>query len=163
MYGKLNENRQKSLWFDLEQLLTDYANPKMRLTTISNAANTSHEILYDLLDADEVIIFGHSLGKVDYHYFQKFFQKQCQEYMERSQGKKITIFTYDELSRRAILKQLREMNQNRTDLLYNQNELNIFMTNGSDEDKISHFLSVFSKRIRRNYINDAISNVLTTC
>lgn len=268
MYETLNENRQKSLWFDLEQLLTDYANPKKHLTTISNAANdekvfsqlstslisylkeqqsldirmdstaakvlsavlpvhrmakiysfnytdlhliaeklgitygfeyehvhgslnddsailgipdsadvvtkyeflyktfnrhyTSHEILYDLLDADEVIIFGHSLGKVDYHYFQKFFQKQCQDDMERSQGKRITIFTYDELSRRAILKQLREMNQNRTDLLFNQNELNIFMTDGSDDDKISKFLSVFSKRTRRNYINDAISNVLTT-
>ena len=109
-----------------------------------------------------MIIFGHSLGKVDYHYFQKFFQKQCQDDMERSQGKRITIFTYDELSRRAILKQLREMNQNRTDLLFNQNELNIFMTDGSDDDKISKFLSVFSKRTRRNYINDAISNVLTT-
>lgn len=110
---------------------------------------SSHEILFDLLDADEVIFFGHSLGQIDYHYFQRFFQQQCRSDMQRSDGKRITIFTHDAVSRLSILKQLRSMNEKRTDLLYNQNELNIFMTDGTDVNKIGNFLSDFTKRYRR--------------
>ena len=122
---------------------------------------SSHEILFDLLEADEVIFFGHSLGRIDYHYFQRFFQQQCRSDMHRSDGKKITIFTHDAASRLSILKQLRNMNEKRTDLLFNQNELNIFMTDGTDEGKITKFLSDFSKRIRRiSGVGSAMGNVL---
>ena len=117
---------------------------------------SSHEILFDLLDADEVIFFGHSLGQVDYHYFQRFFQQQCRSDMHRSDGKRITIFTYDAASRLSILKQLRNMNEKRTDLLFNQNELNIFMTDGTDEEKIAWFLSDFRKRVGRRTASAAI-------
>ena len=117
---------------------------------------SSHEILFDLLDADEVIFFGHSLGQVDYHYFQRFFQQQCRSDMQRSDGKRITIFTYDAASRLSILKQLRNMNEKRTDLLFNQNELNIFMTDGTDEEKIAWFLSDFRKRVGRRTASAAI-------
>lgn len=123
---------------------------------------SSHEILFDLLDADEVIFFGHSLGQIDYHYFQRFFQQQCRSDMQRSDGKKITIFTYDAASRLSILKQLRDMNNKRTDLLYNQNELNIFRTDGTDEDKIKKFLSDFSKRVRsRSAAAVIVDNMVT--
>lgn len=107
----------------------------------------SHSILYDLLDADEVIFFGHSLGKIDYHYFQKFFEAQCDVNMKRNASKRISIFTCDDASRMSILKQLREMNQKRTDLLFSQNDLKIFMTNGSDEIKIEGFLSELKYRM----------------
>ena len=117
---------------------------------------SSHAILFDLLDADEVVFFGHSLGQIDYHYFQRFFQQQCRSDMQRSDGKKITIFTYDAASRLSILKQLRNMNEKRTDLLFNQNVLNIFMTDGSNEDKITKFLSDFRKRVRRRTASAAI-------
>lgn len=122
---------------------------------------SSHGILFDLLDADEVIFFGHSLGQIDYHYFQRFFQQQCRSDMQRSDSKRITIFTYDAASRLSILKQLRNMNEKRTDLLFNQNELNIFMTDGTDEGKIAKFLSDFSKRIRRiSGVGSAMGNVM---
>ncbi len=121
---------------------------------------SSHDILFDLLEADEVIFFGHSLGRIDYHYFQRFFQQQCRSDMQRKDGKKITIFTYDNAARISILKQLRNMNDKRTDLLYNQNELNVFMTDGSDTEKINAFLTTFSKRLRRSYIAAAM-NVVT--
>ena len=115
-----------------------------------NKYYSSHEILFDLLDADEVIFFGHSLGKTDYHYFQRFFQMQCRSDMKRREGKKITIFTYDYASRISTLKQLRSMNNKRTDLLFNQNELNIFMTDGSDDEKINVFLAELSKRVKND-------------
>ena len=123
---------------------------------------SSHEILFDLLDADEVIFFGHSLGRIDYHYFQRLFQQQCRSDIQRIDGKNITIFTYDAASRISILKQLREMNDKRTDLLYLQNGFEILMTDGTDNEKISAFLSVFSRRIRRSSASAAIvSNNVT--
>lgn len=121
-----------------------------------NKNYSSHEILYDLLDADEVIFFGHSLSPVDYHYFQRFFRMQCRSDMKRSEGKRITIFTYDETARISILKQLREMNDKRTDLLMNQNAFQIFMTDGCDDDKIEMFFNDFSKRVKKGYILDAL-------
>ena len=268
LYHSLNANRNKSMWFDIEQLMVDYVNPRNRMTYPNRVASdrtffdqlsgalisylrdqqnmevsqestaakvltrvlavhhktkiysfnytdlrliakklgitwhfdyehvhgnlesesaiigipdsadvvdnyefmyktfsphySSHEILFDLLDADEVIFFGHSLGQIDYHYFQRFFQQQCRSDMQRSDGKKITIFTYDAASRLSILKQLRDMNNKRTDLLYNQNELNIFRTDSTDEDKIKKFLSDFSARVRSHSAAAAIiDNKLT--
>lgn len=121
-----------------------------------NKHYTSHEILYDLLDADEVIFFGHSLSPVDYHYFQRFFQMQCRSDMKRSEGKQISIFTYDESARISILKQLRFMNDKRTDLLRNQNDFKIFMTDGSDDENVNAFLTDFSTRVRQRYIRHAL-------
>ena len=127
-----------------------------------NPHYSSHEILFDLLDADEVIFFGHSLGRIDYHYFQRLFQQQCRSDMQRADGKNITIFTYDAASRISILKQLREMNDKRTDLLYLQNGFEILMTDGTDNEKISAFLSAFSRRVRRSSASAAIvSNKVT--
>ena len=123
---------------------------------------SSHEILFDLLDADEVIFFGHSLGQIDYHYFQRFFQQQCRSDMQRLDGKRITIFTYDLASRISILKQLREMNQKRTDLLFNQNALNIFMTDGTDDEKIAKFLSDFIRRAKRKQPSAFTGNIIST-
>ena len=46
-------------------------------------------------------------------------------------------------------------------LLFNQNELNIFMTDSTDEGKIAKFLSDFSKRIRRiSGVGSAMGNVM---
>lgn len=42
--------------------------------------------------------------------------------------KNITIFTYNDVARISILAQLREMNDKRTDLLYNLNKLEILCT-----------------------------------
>ena len=88
----------------------------------------SHAIQYDMLEADEVVFFGHSLGDNDYHYFQMFFRNQCRDNMTRKDGKRITIFTFDEKSRIEILEQLRQMNDKKTDLLFNQNKMQLICT-----------------------------------
>lgn len=61
-------------------------------------------IQYALQECNEVIIYGHSLGEVDYHYFKDFFSAQCREGMTRIDSKKITIFTWDNYSRLNILR-----------------------------------------------------------
>lgn len=100
----------------------------------------SHPIQYDLLDADEVVFFGHSLGINDYHYFQRFFQQQCDEHLERKDGKDITIITYDEASRISILEQLRKMNNKRTDQLFLLNRLQFICTADGETIKLDKFL-----------------------
>ena len=76
----------------------------------------SHHIQYDMAEADEIVFFGHSLGRNDYHYFQQLFRMQSSENLQRANSKRITIFTYDDDSRIDILEQLREMNDKNTNL-----------------------------------------------
>ena len=91
-------------------------------------------------EANEVVFFGHSLGHNDYHYFKAFFQSQCVEGMKRDEGKRITFFTYDNNSRIEILKQLRSMNEKKTDLLFNLNQMEFICTNDGGGKKLVAFL-----------------------
>lgn len=105
----------------------------------------SHHIQYDLLDADEVVFFGHSLGQNDYHYFRQFFRNQCDENMPREKGKKITIFTYDDSSRISILEQLRDMNDRKTSLLFSLNDFQVICTKDGKNERLLHFLKHLQK------------------
>lgn len=98
----------------------------------------SHKIRYELKNADHVIFFGHSLAKADYHYFEHLFQDLTDETND-SPDRRITIFTKDDKSRRDLLWQIRTMNHNKTDVLFGNCELKIFMTD-TDEEKIIPFL-----------------------
>lgn len=107
----------------------------------------SSPIQYSLQDADEVVFFGHSLGKTDYHYFQDFFRRQSLPTMNIKDRKKITIFTYDDNSRLEILRQLRKMNgMNGTyslSLLFSNNEFQVICTDGrdlKDDERMEAFL-----------------------
>ena len=106
-----------------------------------NEHYTSNSLIHDLRDAREVVFFGHSLGPTDYHYFREFFREQCREGLSRQETKKITIFTYDNASRLAILSQLRKMNEKRTNLLYNQNDFKIIITSNGMNTDVRAFLN----------------------
>lgn len=109
---------------------------------------TSHPIRYDLQECDEVVIFGHSLGGMDYPYFFDFFnaQSHCQS---RAEGKRITIFTKDDRSRYQILKQLRLMNEGQTEHLQNDNDFKLIMTEDPDDMLLNKFFSHLSKDCKR--------------
>ena len=110
-----------------------------------NPAFRSHNVRQKLLDADEIIFFGHSLGETDYHYFEDLFSFQSQP--EYCKGPKvIRIFTYDEKSRIDILFQLRAMNNKRTDMLFDLNDFEIYRTK-NDSDKIDIYLSLLEERL----------------
>lgn len=111
-----------------------------------NSHYESHHIQYDLAEADEVVFFGHSLGKNDYHYFQQFFRRQSTEELTRNQSKRITIFTYDDDSRINLMEQLREMNDKNTNLLYSMNDFQFICTkDGLENEKLQNFLSHLKK------------------
>lgn len=99
----------------------------------------------ELHDVKHIVIFGHSLSAIDYHYFQRFFSEQSRDGMTNEDKKHITIFTYDEKSAWDIRDQLRNMNNKRLDLLYGQNVFDIIRTDGTDEEKFSNFCRYISE------------------
>ena len=115
-----------------------------------NPAFRSHNVRQKLLDADEIIFFGHSLGETDYHYFEDLFRFQSQP--EHCKGPKIIrIFTYDEKSRIDILFQLRAMNKKRTDMLFDLNNFEIYRTK-NDSIKINDYLVGLSTRLQEKWL-----------
>lgn len=65
-------------------------------------------VSYALLDANEVSIFGHSLGSNDRQYFEAFFKRQCNP--EKAKRKmKITIYTKDQNSINELKRSLQEL------------------------------------------------------
>lgn len=110
----------------------------------------SHNVRNKLLNADEIIFFGHSLGSTDYHYFEDLFRFQSQADKAR-RNLILRIFTYNEEARRDILFQLREMNNRRTDMLYELCNFEIYRTADMDDNfKIRTYLNQLSKRIVKN-------------
>lgn len=91
-------------------------------------------IKFDLEEADEVVIFGLSMGNIDYPYFQDFFRRICDPENSRKDKKRVTIFTYNEASRMDILRQLRSMNDKRVNYMFGQNDFD-FIRTGVEEDK----------------------------
>lgn len=111
-----------------------------------NQHYSSHPVGFDLRDADEVVFYGHSLGDNDYHYFQSFFKHQCEENLEKSEQRMITIFTYNEASRMEIMRTLHKMNNGRTSMLFQNNELNIFCTHDEEHKMSDTFLNWYQNR-----------------
>ena len=114
----------------------------------------SHNVRQKLLDADEIIFFGHSLGETDYHYFEDLFRFQSQPEHYKS-SKTIRIFTYDENSRIDVLFQLRAMNKKRTDMLFDLNDFEIYRTK-DDSAKIKVYLDQLAERLHDKWIDNGL-------
>lgn len=84
------------------------------------------KIVYDLLYADEIVFFGHSLGMNDSQYFKPFFSQQTN--IENPKRKNITIFTRNEKSVMEIKRSLQKMTGYNFSLLNSLNDLEIIMT-----------------------------------
>lgn len=111
---------------------------------------TSHHIRYDLMECDEVVFFGHSLGDMDYPYFSDFFftQSHCSS---RKEGKRITFFTKDNHSRIQILEQLRTMNQGETEHLINDNDVMFIMTDNPNMVLVKKFMDHLTQDSRETH------------
>jgi len=103
-------------------------------------------IVYDLLDADDVVIFGHSLGINDSQYFKAFFKQQSSPVNPKR--KTITIFTWDDKSEIEIKRSLQQMTDYNLSSLASLNDFKII--------KISHLFNnvpLFKSFLSR-YIQD---------
>ena len=99
----------------------------------------------DIFSAREVTFFGLSMGKIDYPYFRDFFESLCSGVVPTGQKKHITIFTYDDISRSAILKQLRSLTG--TDLMTLQG--NSYFQIIRTENQCSKDRQLFERWMRR--------------
>lgn len=97
-------------------------------------------LVYDLQTADEVIIFGHSLGVNDRQYFNSFFRQQSSP--GNTVRKKITIFTRDESSKVEIKRSLQQISDNNLAMLYGMNDLKIYQT--KDVSELAHETDILS-------------------
>ena len=104
------------------------------LKKVSEPTYESSNLFYDLIKAKEVVFFGHSLGKNDYHFFRQFFKIHSDESNINPENKcKITFFTANSNSRMDILANLRAMNEGKNNQLFAQNDLRFIRT--LDEDR----------------------------
>lgn len=116
-----------------------------------NAHYGHHDIYYDLQDAEEIVFFGLSLGKIDYPYFSQFFKDQTRPEMKRKDSKYIRIFTYDINSRIDIQNNLRKMNEKQN--LFVKNDLEFVLT--KDEQDTAKLESFVEKMDKESSASDA--------
>lgn len=90
-------------------------------------------LVEDLKDADEVVIFGHSIGENDRQYFKAFFKQQTDYSCPRR--KDITIFTRDDASEIQIKRALQKMTDWNLSTLYGLNNIQIIKTGKIEEDQ----------------------------
>ena len=83
-------------------------------------------LVYDLLNADEIVFFGHSIGINDRQYFKSFFKQQTST--DAPKRKRISIFTRDEKAEVEIKRSLQEMTDHNLSTLYGMNDLEIIKT-----------------------------------
>ena len=114
-------------------------------------------LVYDLLSAQEIVIFGHSIGVNDRQYFKSFFQKQTST--SSPSRKKITIFTRDEKSEIEIKRSLQQMTDHNLSTLYGLNDLQIIKTANIKDDptELKEFMQEHIKDDR--YVIPAISQL----
>lgn len=94
----------------------------------ANSSYASSNLVEDLAEADEVYIFGHSLGTNDHDYFYDFFQDCIHYHKENNCKRKIRIFTYDVNSELEIKKQLMKLTNKHLIGLYAHCDVKILRT-----------------------------------
>lgn len=114
-------------------------------------------IVSDMLHADEVIIFGHSLGINDSQYFKPFFTQQTD--IKNSKRIRITIFTKDEKSEIEIKRSLQLMTDYNLSLLYSLNDFEIILTDNVHRKK-KIFEDFLNRHIsKKQYIFSLLRNL----
>lgn len=106
---------------------------------------SSHSIIPDMINSDEVIVFGHSLGMNDHPYFVPYFNYLLDYSTISGKRRTITIFTRSESDKFELKKRLEELTENRVTLLYSLNQVNIFCTDGSMKNSIEAYLKSVNK------------------
>lgn len=98
------------------------------------------DIVSALNTADEVIIFGHSLGENDRQYFEQFFSQQAT--IDNIAKKDIFIFTRDDNSKVEIKRALKSLSGDRLSILLSINQPVIIRTGNlrADQKLLHNFL-----------------------
>ena len=115
-------------------------------------------LVEDLKAADEIVIFGHSIGENDRQYFKAFFKQQT-DYLHPNR-KDITIFTLDDHSEIQIKRALERMTDWNLSTLYGLNNIQFIKTGNIQEDEqlLQNFLVKHGKEAAKT--EEFIKNLL---
>ena len=92
---------------------------------------TPPRLVPDLLEATDVVFFGHSIGENDRQYFKSFFKQQTDNV--KTNRINITIFTKDDSSELEIKRALQKMTDSNLSILFSQNNVKIIKTENIKE------------------------------
>lgn len=115
------------------------------------------DILTALDKADDVIIFGHSLGENDRQYFEQFFTKQVGG--DKRHEPYIFIFTKDNDSKDDVKRSLKSLTGDHLSLLYNTNQPIIIRTGEMKKDKKLFFDFLVTHHTDTQYASEVIDKL----
>lgn len=115
------------------------------------------DIVTSLKEADEVIIFGHSLGENDRQYFAPFFLKQAD--VNNPDRNDITIFTYDDNAKLEIKRALLSMTNGNLAALYSINQPRIIRTNNIKEDNKLMYNFLINHHTDEHYAEEVVGKL----
>lgn len=110
-----------------------------------NSNYESRHLRQKLRNAKEIIIFGHSLGSTDYQYFSEFFNSKSTPGLPLSESVKLSIITANENSKIELMRQLKRMNNNKTNTLLDQNDVKFYYTS---DFNVSYSIHDLFERLR---------------
>ena len=116
------------------------------------------DLVTALKEADEVIIFGHSLGENDRQYFAPFFKKQAD--VDDPSKKSITIFTRDHNSQIEIKRALQKMTEGNLSALFSINQPVIIKTGCILEDKQLLYDFLAKHHFNKDHIEELIGKLI---
>ena len=119
---------------------------------------TPPDIVTPLKEADEVIIFGHSLGENDRQYFAPFFLRQAD--YDNPVRKDITIFTRDDNSKVEIKRALQKMTDGKLSALWSINQPVIIRTGNIKEDQKLMYDFLVAHHTDEHYASEVIDKLL---
>lgn len=141
--------KDKNIVVGFENIRLQYSDLDFMVKFKSDSYKTSDDfdLRKDLEAAEEVLIFGHTLGCTDHSYFKQFFQDEINKVNNRRTP--ISIVTFDANSRRSILREIDEMTNYNADML----NINFIHTHGNTSaEDTSLFFKSLAKRIRPNIV-----------
>lgn len=123
-----------------------------------DASFTPPDIVMPLKEADEVIIFGHSLGENDRQYFTSFFMRQAD--YDNPTRKDITIFTRDDTSKVEIKRALQKMTDGKLSALFSINQPVIIRTANLKEDQQLMYDFLIAHNTDERYASEIIGKLI---
>lgn len=110
-----------------------------------NPLYKSRHLYTKMIEADEVIIYGHSLGETDHCYFKPFFEAQTQ--INATLPHRLTIFTLNGESRNAIIKQMVSLSDGKYLLFQDNTNIEVIETYNNDKGVMA-YIDKLKKRMR---------------
>ena len=128
---------------DMAELLYDEYETMLKSHSTHYA---SSNIENDLMQARNIIIFGHSLGETDCNYFEYFFNTCAEQRVEQHRKKTIQIITKNNASEAAIKHRIRMLTNKKTNRLYQNTTLQILKVE-TEQAKIQKAFDDITKSI----------------